>query len=61
MRTTDKLLRDLFLDWFNNYLTVEKFAEHRELSVLDAKRFIELGRTIHENNVQCIKNERASK
>jgi hypothetical protein len=40
---------------------VEKFAEHRELSVLDAKRFIELGRTIHENNVQCIKNEGALK
>jgi hypothetical protein len=47
-------LRDLFLDWFNNYLTVEKFAEHTGLSVADARERIEKGRIIHENNVERI-------
>ena len=47
-------LRDLFLDWFNNYLTVETFAEHIGLSVADARERIEQGRIIHENNVERI-------
>ena len=50
-------LRDLFLDWFNNYLTVEAFAEHIGLSVADAHERIEQGRIIHENNVGRIQRE----
>ena len=50
-------LRDLFLDWFNNYLTVETFAEHTGLSVADARERIEQGRIIHENNVERIERE----
>ena len=48
-------LRDLFLDWFNNYLTVETFAEHTGLSVADARERIEQGRIIHENNGNRLK------
>lgn len=42
-------LIDLYLDWFNNYLTVELFAEHNGLTVEQAQRLIDLGRDIHES------------
>lgn len=48
-------LADLFLDYFNNYLTVEKFAEHNELDVDDAKAIIELGRKYHEQRAAMAK------
>jgi len=41
-------LADLFLDYFNNYLTIEKFAEHNEMEVADAKILLDLGRKYHE-------------
>lgn len=32
----------------NNYLTVEKFAEHQGLSIALAKKILDLGQHIHE-------------
>ena len=44
------LLRLAYLDYFNNFLTVAKFAEHYGLeSETTALAVINLGRTIHEN------------
>ena len=51
-------LRGLFLDWFNNFLSVERFAEYYQLGIEDAKRVIELGRTLHEKNVAYLKQGR---
>lgn len=39
-------IAEIYLDFFNNYLTVEKFAEHNLLSVEHAKQLLEIGRTI---------------
>lgn len=39
-------IAEIYLDFFNNYLTVEKFAEHNLLSVEHAKRLLEIGRII---------------
>lgn len=39
-------LLEIYLDYFNNYLTIEKFAEHNLLSVEHAKQLLEIGRTI---------------
>ena len=44
----DKYLQSIFLDWFNNYLTYEKFAEHYEISITRAEELIKETRTIHE-------------
>lgn len=44
------LLSELYLDYVNNYLTVEKFAEHHEISFFMAMQIIEEGRAIHEEN-----------
>jgi len=44
------ILSELYLDYVNNYLTVEKFAEHHEVSFFMAMQIIEEGRAIHEEN-----------
>ena len=44
----DEYLQSIFLDWFNNYLTYEKFAEHYEISITRAEELIKEARTIHE-------------
>lgn len=45
-------LRMMFLDWVNNYLTVEKFAADNGVSVEDARALIEMGRKYHEEHVE---------
>ena len=48
MITFQEHLRTSFLDYFNNYLTVEKFAEHNNITETDANTIIEMGRKYHE-------------
>lgn len=43
---------DLYLEWFNDYLTVEKFAEHKGFSEDEAHLIIMLGRIEHERRVK---------
>ena len=40
--------REAYLDWFNNYLTLALFAEHREISVKQANKLLNEGRDLHE-------------
>jgi hypothetical protein len=47
--TREKLFK-LYLDWVNNYLTIEKFAEHHGLYVDEAKMLIDLSQKCFENN-----------
>ena len=42
-------LIEIYLEYANNYLTVEKFAEHQELNVKDIEYFINLGKKIYHN------------
>lgn len=44
-------LIDLYLDYFNNYLTVERFAEHYQIAVEDAKEILRIGKAIHQYEV----------
>ena len=37
-----KILRAVYLDWVNNYLTTEKFAEDYELTIDEARQLIEM-------------------
>ncbi len=50
----NEALRRLYLDYVNDYLTVEVFAEHHGLSVPDASLVIEAGRRLHEQYVEII-------
>jgi len=41
-------LRESYLDYVNNYLTVGVYAEHNGLTVKQAETLIQLGRECHE-------------
>ena len=47
----DEKLAALYLDWVNNFLTLEKFASHYGLDVEDAGLMIHQGRSIHHRNI----------
>jgi hypothetical protein len=47
-RKTTQLLVETYLDRVNNYLTLEKFAEHNGLDLDFAKKLLELGKMAHE-------------
>lgn len=46
-----KKYEKMYLDYVNNFLTVEKFAEHYNMTVERAKEIINIGRNFHENNL----------
>lgn len=39
----------LYLSWVNDYLTIEKFAEHHGLTVSEAALLISVAKSCHEN------------
>ena len=41
----------IYLDWVNNFLTVEGFASYYGISIENASKLIEEGRTIHEQSL----------
>jgi hypothetical protein len=47
---TRESFHKVYLDWVNNYLTIEKFAEHYGLHINEAESLINLSKTIFENN-----------
>ena len=49
-------LETLYLDWFNNFLTVERFAEYYKMPVAKAQRVIRIGRCLNHRRSQ---NEQA--
>lgn len=53
-KQANAFLRNLYLDYANNYLTVEKFAEHNELHVSDAVWLLAKGKELHEEYVKLI-------
>lgn len=44
----EKQLHEEYLDWINNYLTIEAFANNRGLMIPEAAMLIEIGKSIHE-------------
>ena len=58
MTTINEQMRAMFLDYFNNYLSVAKFAEHNEISEAVALTIITTGKEYHEQYVQLHKGIR---
>jgi hypothetical protein len=48
-------LREVYLDFVNNYLTLSVYAEHNGLTVEQAKALIQLGRECHESYCNIMK------
>ena len=42
-------IETMYLDYFNNYLTIDKFAEHNEISWHSAESIIKKGKLINNN------------
>jgi len=42
-------IETMYLDYFNNYLTIDKFAEHNLMSWYSAKSIIKKGKLINNN------------
>ena len=53
----NKQIIEFYLDWVNNYLTVETMAEHHGLDVDDAKTLISMGRYMHHRHVETMNRE----
>lgn len=51
-KESEMSLADLFLDYFNNYLSVEKFASDKGYTMEQARDVIEQGRIEHERRVE---------
>lgn len=49
MKTANETLRDLYLDYVNNYLTVDKFADDNGIHATDARRILAMGKVYHED------------
>ena len=47
MEYTDEQKELMYLDYFNNYLTVDLFAEHNQITKEEANRILENGRTLN--------------
>ena len=48
-------LADLYLNWVNNFLTIEVFAEYYGLDEEDARDLLKLAKKSHEQRVEYSK------
>lgn len=50
---------EIYLDWVNNFLSLDKFAQHYGLDEIDANYIIDLGRKLNEEEAtkNKLKNE----
>jgi len=51
-KTHAETLQIAFMDWFNNYIMLEYYAEDAGLTVREAKALIALGQEVHERRVK---------
>lgn len=59
MKTLNEFMREKYLDFVNNYLTVDVFAEHNEISPEQAGDLLEMGRVLHEEYCELMKGSKA--
>jgi len=46
-----KQLNEMYIDWVNEFLTIERFAEYYGITVKQAYTLLALGLAIHEEGV----------
>lgn len=47
LKLSDEEIINIYLDWVNNFLSLDKFAEHYGISEIDAHYIIDLGRRLN--------------
>lgn len=58
MQSLNAILREKYLDFVNNYLTVQCFAKHNEITEEEATTILEIGRQLHEEYVDMFRMTR---
>ena len=48
-KRTDKEIEEMYLDWFNNFLSTERFREYYNLCMSEAENIIDRGRELNWN------------
>tara|TARA_R110002072_G_scaffold200977_1_gene358664 strand:- start:653 stop:799 length:147 start_codon:yes stop_codon:yes gene_type:complete len=48
MKFTDKEVQTMYIEWFNNYLTTDKFAEHYNLTISEVENILDRGRILNK-------------
>ena len=51
-KTLKETIQDAYLEYFNDYLTLTTYAEHKGLTYDEAEALIRLGRGLHERIVE---------
>ena len=46
---SNKDIEQMYLDYFNNYITIDKFAEHNQINWFSANSIINKGRLINHS------------
>ena len=49
MKQVRDYILEIYVDWVNNYLSIEKFAEHNGLTNEQAKQFLGLAQSIFDS------------
>ena len=52
MRTFRTELKMMYRDYYNNYLTVETFAEHHAVAYEDMEKLLEIGKLYHNTDAE---------
>tara|TARA_B110000977_G_scaffold107954_1_gene140601 strand:- start:268 stop:420 length:153 start_codon:yes stop_codon:yes gene_type:complete len=47
MGKTKEVYEEMYLDWFNNFLSTDRFREYYNLSMAEAENIIDEGRKIN--------------
>jgi hypothetical protein len=47
MGRTKQMYEEMYLDWFNNFISTERFREYYGLSMAEAENIIDVGRKIN--------------
>ena len=43
-------LEEMYLEYFNDFLTIDRFSDYHNLTSYEANRIIEIGRSINNNH-----------
>lgn len=47
-----KQLQDVYLDWLNNFVSTDRFAEYYGLTLEQAVKLLDVARDVHEKSVK---------
>ena len=59
MKRLDSVIREYYLDYVNNWLTVDSFASHHEISISQASVILAIGRELQEQHASICKQIKA--